>query len=103
MTRMVRKVNKRSKPPAVFKGKDKDRVLFVKCLKCGNTWFPNARRWGTVEKEDGKYLRCTKCQYRNYLSPPIVEFLMKQAKKIPETGFISIKEKKEYLKAKKKK
>jgi len=96
-------MGQRKKGPGAFRGKPGDRVLFVRCMKCNNLWFPNARRWTKDGSTKGKILRCPECRHYNRIPPSMVEFLIKQSKKIPETGFMSRKKKKEYLESKKKK
>ena len=94
---------RKKKGPGALLGEPGDRVLFVRCLNCDNLWFPNASRWTSDGNSKGKVLRCPVCRHYNRIPPSMVTFLIKQSKKIPETGFMSIKEKEEYLKTKKKK
>lgn len=96
-------MGQRRKGPGAFRGEPEDRVLFVRCLKCDNLWFPNARRWTYDGSTKGKILRCPKCRHYNRIPPSMVEFLLKQSEEIPEIDFMTVKEKEEYLKSKKKK
>jgi len=89
-------------PPGKFRGPPGDKILFVRCLKCDTLWFPNAKKWTDDGNEKGKILRCPECRHYNRIPPSMVEYLIKQSKRIPETGFMSKKEKERYLKSKKK-
>jgi len=67
---------------------DKKKRLWIKCLKCGHKWYPDARKWKdrNNDKTD-KVVRCPKCRFRNRLPPAVVRFLKEQAKREPEYGF----------------
>ena len=72
--------------------RDENDVLWVKCLKCGEVWYPNANKWVFDGEDRGKFLRCVKCRYRNRLAPALVKMLRKQAETYAEWGIGKIKE-----------
>lgn len=68
--------------------RDPDAKLWVKCLRCDYKWFPDAKRWATIEDPKiRKIIRCPKCRYRNKLPKAVVNFLIKQANREIEWGF----------------
>ena len=71
--------------------RDKDNVIWIKCLKCGEVWYPNANKWEFDGEDRGKTLRCVKCRYRNRLAPALVKMLRKQAETYVEWGIGKIK------------
>lgn len=75
----------RKKEPIAW---DKDARLWVKCLKCGHKWYPDANRWNDKDNDrHHKVVRCPECRYRNKLPPAVVKFLKNQARKEIEFGF----------------
>lgn len=66
---------------------DENKRLWLKCLRCGYKWYPDARKWKDRNPDvRDKVVRCPKCSAVNRLHPVIVEFLIKQATRYPEVG-----------------
>ena len=75
----------RKKEPIAW---DEKKRLWLKCLKCGHKWYPDARKWKDKnDDKEKKVVRCPKCHSRNRLSPATVRFLKRQANREPEVGF----------------
>jgi DNA-directed RNA polymerase subunit RPC12/RpoP len=65
----------------------KRKRLWLKCHKCGETWYPNANKWNTEDTKNGKVLRCPNCAAYIKIPPSVVNYLKSQSRKYLEPEF----------------